>query len=385
MLPQNAVFVPWEKGRWRLRCIGIFHETHDVKTFHFECADDDIDEKTLFLHKPGQFITLQLQSGARPISRSYTIASPPSRPMTLALTIKRDPGGLVSRFMHDHLSVGDVVSAVGPAGTFNSADIAPRSKLLMLSGGSGITPVMSMLRSIYDTAGGAPDVIFLHSARTPADIIFRNELVWMEAERPNIAVFHICEERAERGMPAGLLDAQILENHAPDFLERTILTCGPKPYMNAVNAILKDANFDFGHYYEESFGDSSLRANPPGAAPENIKSAAHPAPCSEIREERSPDADALESTVKSSNAVTFVKSDQRIYYRHGESILEIATRAGIAISTNCQMGLCGTCKMRLLSGEVSMDEDEGLADEDRGRGFILTCCGRPKGLVAIDL
>ncbi|MGI9509492.1 MAG: 2Fe-2S iron-sulfur cluster-binding protein [Geminicoccaceae bacterium] len=377
--------MPWEKGRWALRCIGIFQETHDVKTFHFEHADDDVDKKTLFLHKPGQFITLRLQYGARPISRSYTIASTPSRPMTLALTIKRDPGGLVSRFMHDYLSVGDVISVLGPAGTFNSADIAPRSKLLMLSGGSGITPVMSMLRSIYDTASGAPDVVFLHSARTPADIIFRNELAWMEAGRLNISVLHICAEQAERDMAAGLLDSQILQKHAPDFQERTILTCGPKPYMSAVKTILKDADFDFGHYHEESFGDPSLRANPPDAAPENIQTVAHPTPSSNGCEEQSPDPNAIESSVESTNEVTFVKSDRRIPYRHGDSILEIATRAGIAIPTNCQMGLCGTCKMRLLSGEVDMDEDEGLADEDRDGGYVLTCCGRPKGPVAIDL
>lgn len=386
-MPRMKQYTAWEKGRWNLRCIGVFDETHNVKSFHFEC-EDDANKETLFLHKPGQFITLRLQVNGQSISRSYTIASPPSRPMTLALTIKRDPKGLVSRFMHDRLTVGDVISVMGPAGTFNSADIDLKPKLLMLSGGSGITPLMSMLRHLYDTADMAHDLRFLHAARTPGDIIFGNELHWMAQERANITIDYICEREAEPGMESGYLTADRLNAMVPDFLERTILTCGPAPYMAAVKTILEQAGFDFSHYHEESFGDPALRTNPDGATPDAVSliplvggpvSAAE-APQAEIGK---PTFTAVGDTA--GNVVMFQKSGLREAYVEGESVLEIATRAGVAIPTNCQMGLCGTCKVIRVDGDIAMDEEEGLSDEDRAEGYVLTCCGRPSGALTVNL
>ena len=167
-------FHPWTRGKWMLRCVDIRPETHDVKTFSFRTEHNG--KPVLFLHKPGQFVTIRLAHEGQLVPRSYTIASSPSQPFTLQMTTKRDPNGLVSRFMHDHFSVGDLLPVYGPGGHFNFFDVKPRKDVLMLSGGSGITPLMSMLRYLSDTCDRDHRITFLHAARTPDDIIFRKEL-----------------------------------------------------------------------------------------------------------------------------------------------------------------------------------------------------------------
>ena len=167
----------WTAGKWQLCCIDQLRETSDVKTFVFKIASSDGIDSHLFFHKPGQFITLRLKHDDEQLVRSYTIASSPSRPRTLCLTIKRDPNGLVSRFMHDHFAIGDLLDIQGPGGAFNAKDIEFRQSVILLSGGSGITPLMSMARYFYDTSNRNHDFVFIHSARTPEDIIYAANLI----------------------------------------------------------------------------------------------------------------------------------------------------------------------------------------------------------------
>ncbi|MEL7224644.1 MAG: FHA domain-containing protein, partial [Cyanobacteria bacterium J06576_12] len=170
----------WNGGTITARCVQINAETHDVKTFRF-VAEPSI----LFDFKPGQFVTLTLpithpQTG-RSVTRSYSISSSPSRPHTLDITVKRVgpanddlPPGLVSNWLHDHLEVGMTLPMQGPYGDFNCVD-HPAQKLLLISAGSGITPMMSMSQWLSDRATDT-DITFIHTARTAQDIIFRQRL-----------------------------------------------------------------------------------------------------------------------------------------------------------------------------------------------------------------
>src|SRR5919107_374936 len=155
----------------------------DLKTSLSEPA-----HPALFQYEPGQFVTLQLQIDGRPVNRCYTISTPPTRPHLLGITVKRQPGGLVSNWLHDTMAPGQRISAEGPFGVFTIAR-HQSAKYLFLSGGSGITPVMSMTRTLYDLGSDA-DVVFVHSARTAADIIFRRELETIASTVPTVRVFH---------------------------------------------------------------------------------------------------------------------------------------------------------------------------------------------------
>ena len=237
-----------------LVCRQIQDITHDVKTFLFEPA-----QPALFQHEPGQFVTLQLQIDGRSVSRCYTISTPPTRPHLLGITVKRQPGGLVSNWLHDTMTPGKRISADGPFGVFTIGRHRS-AKYLFLSGGSGITPVMSMTRTLYDLGSDA-DVLFVHSARTPADIIFRRELETMASTVPTVRVVPVCEQDAPRepwGGLRGYLSVEMLKLLAPDLAERTVFCCGPAPYMAAVRRMLGEAGFDMQNYHEESFSFEDL-------------------------------------------------------------------------------------------------------------------------------
>ena len=130
----------WANGRHIVRCVKVIQETWDVRTFCFMA-----DQPILFFFKPGQFVTLELEIDGDPVMRSYTISSSPSVPYSFSVTIKRVPGGRVSNWLHDTLQEGQELAVHGPVGLFNAID-APSPKVLYLSGGVGITPVMSMAR-----------------------------------------------------------------------------------------------------------------------------------------------------------------------------------------------------------------------------------------------
>lgn len=182
-------------------------------------------------------------------------------------------------------------------------------------------------------------------------------------------------------MDEGYLTADILQRQVSNIHDCTVLTCGPAPYMDAIRAMLDQLSFDPEHYHEESFGDPSERDNPDGVVPKDltIDEIAVAAPAQEQpslqRTELQPGADEI----------TFNTSGKTVSYTPGQTILEVATREGIAVATNCQMGLCGTCKAIKRDGVVEMDEEEGLTDADRGEGYVLTCVGRPKGPLSIDI
>src|SRR4051794_4259683 len=125
----------------RLVCVEVEQETHDVATFVLRSR-----ESTRFWFDAGQYVTVTVEVDGRQVSRCYTIASPPTRPESLRLTVKRVPGGPVSNWLHDHLRPGGTVLVSGPVGQFTSTS-RPVAKHLFLSGGSGITPLMSMTRA----------------------------------------------------------------------------------------------------------------------------------------------------------------------------------------------------------------------------------------------
>lgn len=161
--------VPWDDKLQVLEVIGIIDETPDVKTFRFRS-----DNQTWFRYKPGQFITLELPVEGGSLLRTYTLSSSPSRPFSIAVTAKLQADSIGTRWMFDHLKVGDLVKAYGPAGTFSLHNY-PSAKYLFISAGSGITPMMSMLRWLNDCSPQT-DIAFVNSARRPEEIIFRKEL-----------------------------------------------------------------------------------------------------------------------------------------------------------------------------------------------------------------
>ena len=334
-----------------LLCCQIRQETHDVKSFLFQTL-----KPSVFRFLPGQFITLELEIDGKSINRCYTISSTPTRPHTISITVKRQPNGVVSNWLHDHLKVGSKISVLGAAGEFSSTH-HPAKHYLFLSGGSGITPLMAMARAFHDLAEDA-DIAFIHSARTPNDIIFRQELDLMAFNQPHFRAAYICEKlenEANWTMPTGYLNLEILKQVAPDFLKREVFTCGPAPYMAAVRALLTSAGFNMQHYHEESFNFDEL--------PSEIHS----------------DVIAKEQHVE--NTATFsvelTKSGVTVACAPNQFVLDAGIAAGLRLPSSCRKGLCGTCKTRLISGKVDMKHGGGIRQREIDQGLFLPCCSKP--------
>lgn len=421
----TASLETWTQGTKQVKCVQIVNETVDVKTFTFAS-----EPPVKFDYQPGQFITLNLNIDGKSIKRSYSVSSTPSRPHTLEITVKRvpaprnEPGappGLVSNWLHDNMKVGSEIEINAAMGKFtNFAN--PSAKLFLISAGSGITPMMSMSRWICDTVSNV-DIVFLHSARSPEDIIFRQELEMMTSRYPNFKLA-ITVTRPVPGQPwygyTGRINETILPAIASDYKERTVYVCGPNPFMEATKELLQKINFPMENYYEESFGGAKKKKKPAATIPTadqtsivqrapipqpatNFASTpvavnnsvsvvpetsilsgfAAPAstPISTPAPTPSPEPEPIPTPkpASSSPVVVLSKSGQEIACDGEEAILEVAEAEGANLPFGCRMGACGACKVKKLEGEVVYDDDVDCDD-----GYILACVARPVDRVVIE-
>jgi ferredoxin-NADP reductase len=317
----------------------------------------------MFRFRPGQFITLEFEIDGETINRCYTLSSAPTRPDTISITVKRVPGGKVSNWLHDNMKPGAEIKALGPAGEFSCTN-HPASKYLFLSGGSGVTPLMSMSRTHYDL-GEDKDIVFVHSARSPRDIIFRRELNAMANGLSQFRTAFVCEHPGDErdwAAPTGMLSLQLLKSIVPDFAQRLIFCCGPEAYMAAVRAMLKEAGFDMTHYFEESFSFERQGV-----------------PLAEI-EAKAAEAPGAAGSFK----IEYTRSARIIDCGPDQFILDAARAAGMRLPFSCTKGMCGTCKTKKLSGEVVMKHGGGIRQREIDAGMILPCCSKPLSDVTLE-
>ncbi|MBB3951808.1 hybrid-cluster NAD(P)-dependent oxidoreductase [Aureimonas jatrophae] len=361
LAPRNgpALWNPEEDEH--LVCRAVREETHDVRTFVFAARSGGA-----FRFEPGQFLTFEFPVAGEPVYRCYTIASAPSRPDTVSITVKRVPGGPVSNWLHDTMRPGTVVKASGPMGEFSWArHPSPRARYLLVSGGSGVTPMMSMARTGFDRAE-TRDTVFVHAARTPLDIVFRDELDLMARRDRAFRAAFVVEGDAPGvgwGGYRGRLTLPMLESIAPDWREREVFVCGPAPFMRAVSQMLAGAGFTMAHHHEESFDFAELTGTEKTEAVE---------------------AEADLKAEARTFRIEFAKTRRQVDCPEDVTILEAARRAGIRLPASCTKGLCGTCKSKKASGEVAMHHGGGIRQREIDAGQILLCCSRPLSDVVIE-
>lgn len=373
----------WSSGELTLRCIQTIDETHDVKTFRFVP-----EPPRLFSYKPGQFVTLDLTIDGKRVKRSYSISSTPTRPHTLDITVKRvspptdianAPPGLVSNWLHDNLTVGSQVKITGPMGKFTCVD-RPAKKLLFISAGSGITPMMSMSRWLCDL-GTDVNLIFIYSTRSRRDFIFRHELESMAARYGNFKLA-VTTTGLEPGQAwqgyTGRLTELMLQAIAPDLQERTIYICGSNSFMADVKNRLQTLNFPMENYYEESFGSPPKKKPKSISSESSLTSVSTPELDPETSKPEPENITSVKSSEERSPVIVLETSGKAIAGDREDTILEIAEQEGIELPSGCRMGACGACKLPLLSGKVNYEDEP-----DCEPGHLLTCIAKPIGRVVI--
>jgi len=356
----------WQGLDTPLYVTDIIQETHDVYTFRFQG-----NPLCRFVYWPGQFCTLVLNINGKKVLRSYTISSTPSRPFVLEITVKRVPGGLVSNWLPDNLKIGDKVNIAGPKGKFCLIPGKIAQKILFVAAGSGVTPIMSMVRWLCDVSANV-DIRFFNSARTPDDIIFRNEIELLTSRYKMFEPVIITNTRSSgigwTGL-TGRISRQMLEMVSPDIHERHIYMCGPPGFMEAVKKILGEPilgqPFKVSDLHTESFSGVRTSAEEKSITPP--KTAA-------VSLDQPPQA---EETPTVSLAVEFARSGKNVSTDGKTSLLDIAEEQDVDLDYGCRSGSCGVCKARLLKGNVAMETEEGLEPEDKDNGYILTCVATP--------
>ncbi len=368
-LPPDTVVPPREgapRRAWSgtLKLAQVVRETPSIKTFRLV---EPTGAWLPFDYLPGQFMNVEVQpASGKPLKRAYTIASSPTRRAYAELTIKREAQGKVSQHLHDALQVGDLLSVSAPYGAFTFTGLEDDG-IVLIGGGVGITPLMSVLRYLTDRAWPG-EIHFLYSARSTEEFAFRDELAYLQRRHPNLHVLATMtrSEGTDWMGPEGQLTKELIASNVPSLAGRRIHVCGPPPMMTAMKEVLRALGVPDERIHTEAFGPASL---PAGSLPPAPPTAAESARLGLAAPARAPQAE----TVVAPNAITFAQSGKSTALAGSETVLDAAERAGVDIPWSCRVGICGTCKIKLKQGSVSMEVEEGLAPEDKAAGYILAC------------
>ncbi|WP_447838657.1 FAD-binding oxidoreductase [Aeromonas salmonicida] len=331
-----------------LRCIGRRADTHDVVSWQFAPLAGSLPPVLA-----GQCVTLHTEIDGQPMCRAYTLSSSP-QDACWQVTIK--DVGRVSHHLHQSLQVGDEIRVDGPFGDFNLTAL-PCERPLLLSAGSGITPMWAMLRDELAKRPEA-DIRFIHSARSPADVIFADELAALAESHPGVRHALVLEQVLEEA-PAdhpwvGRLSPDMLRELAPDLHSRHVYLCGPAPYMAAVSRMLAEQGLPAEQLHQESFG---LPAVTSGAAPVAAAS------------------DHFWLTLK--------RSGKKVKILPGQTLLAALEGAGETMMAACRAGVCGACRCTTI-GEIERQSVMTLSAQDLESGVALACSCTAKGDVSLD-
>lgn len=356
----SAGLLPIRKKKLcRLRVARVDQETPDVKTFRLvACHGGGIP----FSYLPGQFLTLKLPISEKPIRRSYTISSSPTQGYYCEITVKREEHGAGSRYLHDHVKVGDALEVQAPSGKFVFSGKGAES-IVLIGGGVGITPMMSITRALTDMAWDG-EIYFIVACHDPAHFIFEAELKRLEARHPNLHLFAAMSRIDEDidGYRKGRLSRELLEEWVPDIAYKHIHICGPSAMMDAVKKMLAELDVPEERIHSENFG---------GEQKPRVQ-AEHRAKIAET------------DIAATGGTVTFTKSNKSTPFQADETVLEASERAGVDIDYSCRIGTCGVCIVKLLSGKVTMEVEDGLDPDDKAAGMILACQAKSTGEVAVE-
>ncbi|WED24325.1 hybrid-cluster NAD(P)-dependent oxidoreductase [Vibrio sp. JC009] len=318
----------------KLTCVCVEEVAQNFVTYWLEPLHGELPP-----YLPGQHLPISIKDGNETYTRKYTLSSSPSRPGRYAISVKRINGGKVSNWIADNFKVGGVLTADSPQGSFH-LDTSPVHPLLLISAGSGVTPMISMLRYLADQ-DLMQDVVFYHQCSTVQDIPFKEELDELNHKFEGLKVI-VSLSQADEDWDG--LKGRIELTHLkpiPELGRRQAFVCGPVGFMQKAKKLLLNLGLDESRYHQEMFG---------------------------IELETDGEEVALSLTI----------DGQQIRGENKTPLLLQAESAGLNIINSCRAGFCGACKMTLKSGEVVQPDVPALTDEERIAGKVLACCCIPK-------
>lgn len=327
---------------------GIHEELKDVKTISFSTA-----RSGEIPYKAGQYLTLVMKSGEQEIRRSYSIVSSPLLNEPLSICVKRIPNGIFSRYLVDEAKVGDIVLTTGTGGFFTLPDeIKDHEQIFFLAGGSGIAPVMSLLKTALHMYPQL-SIVLVYSSRSQSDTIYYDQLQQLAKQHSSLHIEYLLSNTRQL-MTARLhqlLLKKLLKRFAVASYENILFyICGPFSYMRMITFTLAEEHVPEVNVRKESFNVSKpvIVNEPPDKDPHNIQ-------------------------------LSYNGKLHTFRMQYPDSILKAAQKQGITLPYSCEVGRCGNCAARCTKGKVWMAYNEVLTDKEVRSGLVLTCTGYAVG------
>lgn len=332
----------------QLRVVEVVEETGDAMSFVFESP-------VPMPYKPGQFLTIAVPSDETGVAaRCYSLSSAPHEGDLLKITVKRTVEGYASNWMCDNVKAGQTVTVLPPSGIFTPANLD--ADFLMYAAGSGITPVISIIKSAL--AEGSGRVVLLYANRDESSVIFARELKELADKYADRFVFVHWLESLQ-----GLPTANAFRVFAANFITYDAFVCGPAPFMSGVVDALKELGFPRERRHQEKF--VSLGGNPFGDAAIAVGD-----PGSETDE---PLRTAPARVSGDLDGTPFDFDD----WPADQPLLDFLIGKGIQAPYSCRLGECSACACRVIEGDVSMKNNDVLDADDLADGIRLVCQSLP--------
>ncbi|MFB2873737.1 MOSC N-terminal beta barrel domain-containing protein [Aeromonas jandaei] len=314
-----------------LICVAREPLARDLETFWFEAADGE----PLPDYLPGQHLPISLDIKNERVQRRYTLSSTTDRPERYSISVKKVGGGRISHWLHQQMQVGNTLLAAAPAGEFH---LGAERSLLLLSAGSGVTPMLAMARTLA-LRGELGDVHFMHLCRSEADIPAASELHAMAQQGMTLTIILSQPDSHWQGQQGRLGDEHL--ELVKGLAGREVFICGPHGFMADAAAKVAARGVPAARIRQESFGGAIL------------------------------------SVARAHQPVQLRIGEREFAGNNQGTILDQASKQGVDLPWSCRAGICGSCKQTLVSGEVAHPDAPAISAAERAEGKILTCCAVP--------
>ncbi len=333
----------------------VVKETLDTVSIFFEQPEPYLD------YKPGQFLTLVMEVDGKEQRRSYSLCTSPFVDPFPGISVKRVANGLFSNFLNEKVFPGKTLNVLKPLGNFTT-DFHSKNRrhYFLIAGGSGITPIMGILKSVLVNEPQSI-VTLIYASRNEEQIIFKKQLEMLEfANSERLTIMHCLSQPSEnwKGLRGRLSPMVLKELFAKaeyeQRFEEIYFMCGPEGIMDSVEQVLNELGVDQDRIHRESF----------------FSAAAHQAQEDALK--------GINTGIMTRDVTIVLEGEEHVVtVSPGKTVLESGLASGLNMPYSCQSGLCTACRGRVLSGQVKMDEDAGLSEKELAAGYVLCCVSRP--------
>ena len=340
-------------SRLRLRVADVMDETASARTFRLIPEENDLPP---FL--AGQYISLSVETGGILTSRPYSISSPPNQSGFWDITVRRVPSGLVSNYLFDQVNKGEILNTSGPCGNFYHNPLFHDRNMVLIAGGAGVTPFMSMIREIVECGLERHVHLFLGN-RTLEEAIFHGRLSSLSDRFENIQYIPVIENPSgDYPGEVGLITGKLIKEKLGDITGKTYYLCGPQGLYDFCIPELERLNIPGRKIRKEVYGAPVKVSDCPGW-PEEIS----------------------ETQVFSIH----VKGRGAISARAGEPMIKSLEKAGLTLKALCRSGECSMCRVRVVSGRVFQPKGVPVRKSDMQFGYVHACVSYPLEDLEIEI